>query len=103
MNGAEHEPEKEPRQERHRERLDQPVHAERDQQTRRLAPDIRDRREVHLHHHRRDHQPDQDRDRNVDLAPVRELQPAQALDRAGQELSLTATPASMQSATHTER
>ncbi len=55
----------------HRERLHEPVHEQRDEQAARPAADVADRAEVDLHHHRRDHQPDEDRDRDVDLAARR--------------------------------
>jgi hypothetical protein len=66
----------------HRERLHQPVHEQRDQDARRTAPHVRDAPEVDLEHHRVDHEPDQHRDRQVDLAPPGELETAQGVGEA---------------------
>ena len=72
-------PEEQPGERRHRERLDEPVDEQRHEQAARPAADVADGAEVDLHHHRRDHQPDQHRDRDIDLAARAELEPAQGV------------------------
>ena len=69
--------EEDPAQERHRERLDEPVHEERDEKAAGLPADSEEAREVDLQHHRIDHQPDEHGDRDVDLAPGAELEPSE--------------------------
>ena len=49
--------------------------------------DALDRREVDLEHHRVDHQPDEDGDRDVDVAPAAELHVADRPDEARPELA----------------
>ena len=58
-----------PGQERHAEGLDQPVDEQRHHQPLGLSGDAAKRAEIHLQHHRVDHQPDQHGDRDVDLGP----------------------------------
>ena len=79
--------EEQPAEQRHRERLHQPVHEERDEEARWAAADAPDRREVDLQHHRVDHQPDQHGDRDVDLAAPAQLHGAQPLHEGREELA----------------
>jgi hypothetical protein len=81
--GTEDVSEEQPGDRRHRERLHEPVHEQRHEQTARPASDVADRSEVDLHHHRRDHQPDEDRNRHVDLTACAELEASQCLHHSG--------------------
>ena len=67
---------------RHRERLDQPVDEEGHEEAARPAADAPDRPEVDLEHHRVDHQPDEDGDRDVDVRAFAELE-ARGARRSG--------------------
>jgi hypothetical protein len=71
---AEDDLEEEPGEGRHREGLHQPVHEEGYEQAPGFSADLANGAEVDLHHHRRDHQPDEDGDRDVDLAALTELE-----------------------------
>ncbi len=84
--------EEHPAEEGHRERLDDPVDEERDEQSARPPADSEQAAEVDLQHHRVDHQPDQDRDRDVDLAPLAELETAKRVRRTREELSQKRLP-----------
>jgi hypothetical protein len=53
---------------------------------RRLPSHVADGGEIHLHHHGRDHEPDQDRNGRVDLAALAEFQAAKGADQGGHEL-----------------
>jgi glyceraldehyde 3-phosphate dehydrogenase len=69
-----------PAEQRHGERLDGPVHEQRDADAVLLAAQLMQRGEVDLHQHRDDHHPDQQPDREVDL---RDLQAADGLRQFG--------------------
>ena len=56
-----------PGQQRHRERLDQPVDADGGGNAAPVLTDLAQRGEIDLEQHRHDHQPDQHRDRQIDL------------------------------------
>jgi hypothetical protein len=59
-------------------------------------------REIDFHHHRRDHYPDKNCNRHIDLTALAEFQPAQCSREARQDLA-DKGPATMQSAIHKER
>ena len=61
---------KEPAQQRHRERLHGPVDEERDADAAPMLAHLRRGREVDLYEHRDDHQPDQDRNGQIDLGDL---------------------------------
>ena len=83
------EAEESPCQQRHREGFHHPIDEQRHEQPGRTPPDVFHRGEIDLHHHRRDHEPDENGNRGVDLTAVDELDTAQASDGTGQELSQT--------------
>src|SRR5512146_1865746 len=66
-------PEEKPRHKRHRERLDEPVHKQRDKKAARVLPHVSNCAEINLHHHGNDHQPDKDSNRHIDLAACSEF------------------------------
>ena len=72
--------EEEPAEHRHAERLDQPVHEQDDEDALGTPAHAADRREVDPQHHRVDHEPDEDGDRQVD---VPDLEPAQRAHEPG--------------------
>src|ERR1039457_6618812 len=57
-----------------------------DHQPRRLPAHVADGGEIHLHHHGRNHEPDQDRNGRVDLAALAEFQAAKGLHNGGHQL-----------------
>ena len=79
--------EEDPAEERHREGLDQPVHEERDQDAARAAAHAQDAGQVDAQHHRVDHQPEQHRNRRVDLAALAELDAAERVRDSREELA----------------
>ena len=87
---------------RHGERLDEPVDEERDEYPLRPFAHPENTGEIDLEHHRVDHQPDQYGDRHIDLAPLPEFEPRRRPVIPGSSVP-RATPASMQSATQTVR
>jgi hypothetical protein len=76
--------EEEPGERRHRERLDRPVDEKGDTDAAPVLAHLAERAEVDLEQHRDDHQPDQDRDRQVDAG---DLHAADRLKHAGEELA----------------
>ncbi len=78
---------KDPRDQRHGKWLHQPVDEQGHQKAPRPLPDVADRGKVDLHHHRYDHQPDQDGNGDVDLAAAAEFHPPQAVDGSRHELA----------------
>ena len=91
--------EEEPAEEGHRERLHQPVHDEGDDEARGPPADAADRREVDLEHHRVDHQPDEDGDRDVDLAALRRTPDREPPRRSRGTPSRSRRPSAMHAAT----
>lgn len=79
--------EEQPSEKRHRERLDDPVDEEGDEQASRPLPDTQETAEVDLQHHRVDHQPDEQCDGDVDPAPLAELEVSNRPDRPWDELA----------------
>jgi hypothetical protein len=79
--------EEQPGKQRHAERLDEPVHEARDEEPCGAPADANDRCEIDLQHHRVNHQPDEDGDRDVDLASAAKLDPPQIVGQAGKQLS----------------
>lgn len=75
--------EEEPGQERHTERLDQPVHHQCDQEPLGSSGNPTDGREVHLQHHGIDHQPEENADGDIDLGTFTEFELAQQRGEAG--------------------
>ena len=68
--------EKEPAEEGHAERLYQPVDEEYVEDASGLVAHATKRGEIDAEHHRVDHQPDEDRDRQVDVADLEPAQPS---------------------------
>ena len=90
-----------PAEQRHRERLDQPVDRRPSRRCRaNAARTSSKRREIDLEQHRDDHQPDQHRDRQIDL---RDRCGAERMEDARQQPARGAMPAMMQSATQSVR
>jgi len=73
-----------PAEQRHRERLHQPVDGERHADAARMRPDLPQRAEVDAQEHRDDHHPDEDPNGNVDPG---DLHPSERFDRAREGLS----------------
>ena len=76
--------EEEPRDGKHRERLDEPVDHTRHKQTFRVLGYVLYTLEVHLHHHRVDHHPDEDGHGNTHVGI---LKPREHVWNGGQELA----------------
>ena len=66
-------------------------------------PTFRTAREIHLHHHRGNHQPDQHGDGRVDLASLAEFDAAQCRDGSPAEACRRRFRSTMQSATQIDR
>jgi hypothetical protein len=81
---AEQPADEQPAEQRHAERFDQPVDADGHGNAAPLLRHPVQRPEIDLDQHRHDHQPDQHRDRDVDL---REVHAAERLERRGQQLA----------------
>ena len=72
-----------PAQKRHRKRLDQPVHHQRDANAAHVLAHFAQRGKVHLHQHRNDHHPDQHTHGQIDLG---DFHAPDGLERAGPQL-----------------